>query len=605
MSDDQKISRSPWTASASGGGGVKKPAPRRSGEGIIVGIILIFLVIGGYGLYQLFFSPTGQPASSKISIEFSKPDQILIGEPFTVTVNVSNYSDNVLKNADISLLLPTGVYFVGEPDSKRLSDQAIGDLGPGSVKPQEFNLIALTGDATRRLEAKLTYAFSQTSGAQYESMGNLDLLINQAAVAINLGLPQSVFSGQDFDITVSYSNNTTHDFKDASLALDYPPTFTFKKSSVSADGQGNNSWKLGDIPAGSAGTITITGAVVAPEGSFFDVGASLSSAVSGSTYEIGKQTATLAISQSPLSVTITANGSSDYVSHTGDTITYKIQYQNNSDMAMQNVKIQATPTGELFQPSGISTNGNFNSLTNTITWFPATNQELSSVPSKQGGTVSFSIPVAGSFPIRLLSDKNYTLKVQAQVESPTVPQNITADKTVSIGTIVSKVAGKLDFVSEAYWGDAASGILNNGPYPPRVNQPTQFTVHWRIVNYATDVNTVHLSAYLQSGARFTGVAKSTVDTSPVYNPNSGLVTWDIPSIAATKGFISPPAEAIFQIEVTPASNQVGSAVVFLGDTSIQWTDSFVGQTGQGTAKALDTSVPNDKTFTGGDRRVQP
>ncbi len=609
MSEEQDKFRSPWTAPTERMERLrmmkKKPSPLKSSDAIILGVVLVALIAGGFGLYKFLIQPSAPQANSKISLEFLKPNQILIGEPFTVSISISNYSDNILKNAKLSLFLPDGVYFAGQSDEARVSEQVVGDLGPGSINQQTFTLLALSGNPTRRLEAKLSYSFSQTSGAQYESPALLDLLINQPAVTINLGVPQSVFNGQDFEIKASYSNNTAHDFKDVHLALDYPPIFQFKHSTVSPEGSSNNSWQLGTIPAGSAGTISITGSVLGPEGSFFDIVASLTSLISGNTYTVNKQTANVAISQSPLSLSITANNSADYISHLGDNVQYTIQYNNNSEMVMQNVKIQAKLVGELFDFSNIGTDGNFNSLNNTVTWFPATNRELLSVPSKQGGSVSFSIPIKNAFPIRLLSDKNYTLKIQAQIESPTVPQNITANKTVSVAEVESKVAGKLDFVSEALWRDAASGILNSGPYPPRVNQPTQFTVHWRIVNYATDVSNVHVSTYLQSGARFTGTVKSTMDTQPAYNPNSGLVTWDIPFIPATRGFISPPPEAIFQVEVTPSSNQVGSNVVFLGDTTVQWTDSFVNQSGQATAKELDTSILTDATIAGGDRRVQP
>ena len=606
MNDNKDNFRSPWTASPSGKLDAilkKNPRPRRSSDGIILAVIVIALAVGGFGVYKFLIHPT-PPASSKISLEFSRPNQLLIGEPFDVSVSISNYSDIVLKNAKLSLFLPDGLYFVGQSEGQRVSEQVVGDLGPGSINQQTFSLIALGGNPTRRIEAKLNYSFSQPSAAQYESSALLDLLINQPAVAMNLGLPQSVFNGQDFEIKVSYSNNTPRDFKDVQLKLDYPPIFNFKSSTVSPEGASNNSWRLGNIAAGSAGTISVTGNVLGPEGSFFDVASSLSSLISGNTYTISKQVANVVLEKSPLSLSIVANEASEYVSRLGETIVYTIEYKNNSDMAMQNVKIQAWPSGELFELSRTRTDGYFNSLANVITWFPATNPQLASVSSGRGGTVSFSIPVKEAFPIRLLSDKNYTLKVRAQVESQTVPQNITADKTVSVATFESKVAGKVEFISDAYWRDATSGILNDGPYPPRVNQPTQFTIHWRLVNHATDVSGVHIAAYLQSGARFTGKIRSTVDTQPQYNPNSGLVTWDIPFIPATKGFISPPVEAIFQVEVIPSSNQVGADVPFLTGAVAAWTDSFVGKEGEATAPELDTSIKADTSIQG-DRRVQP
>ena len=63
-------------------------------------------------------------------------------------------------------------------------------------------------------------------------------------------------------------------------------------------------------------------------------------------------------------------------------------------------------------------------------------------------------------------------------------------QTVGLADLETKVAGLVKIESKAYFRDADSGIANSGPWPPKANQATQYTVHWRITNYATDISRV-------------------------------------------------------------------------------------------------------------------
>lgn len=595
--------RSPWSDSP-------RQQPQTKGQdgggsrdnltGWILAAAVIALLAGG--VYYFFFRNPGGP---NVGVEFSKPNQVLLGDPFVLSVSLSNYSDGVLKNAKLSLFLPDGVSFVGQSQGQRVSEQAVGDLGPGSINQQSFNLIVTSGpNALKHVQAKLVYAATQNQNSQFESSAEADVSVGQPAVSINFSAPQNVFSGQDFAVKVDYANNTGHDFKNLRLKIDYPPIFKFQRSTVAAEGDGNNSWNLGTLPAGSAGTISVTGGIVGPEKSFFSFNGSLTADFQGGTYAVNTQSVSVAISPAPLSLEIVLNNTSDYAAHSGETMNYAVNFKNNSDVIMQNAAIQAKLIGEMFDFTTLKSDGSFNSLSNTLTWIAANAPELSNLASGEKGTVTFTLKLKESYPIRLLSDKNFTLKVQAQIESPTVPPNTTAEKTISVAGLENKIEGKLDLAALAVWRDAASGILNSGPYPPKVNQSTQYTIHWQLTNFSTDASGITVSAYLQSGSRFTGKVKNNTDNSPVYNLNSGLVTWVVNSLPATKGVISEPAEAIFQIENTPAANQLNQNVPLLGETKLEWTDSFTGNHFQAAALPLDTALPYDETITVRNRTVQ-
>jgi hypothetical protein len=101
------------------------------------------------------------------------------------------------------------------------------------------------------------------------------------------------------------------------------------------------------------------------------------------------------------------------------------------------------------------------------------------------------------------------------------------------------------------------------------------------------------------------VVSSNADTSPVYDSQTGQVSWDIPSIPATTGLLGAPLEAIFQIEATPAVNQVGTDIPLLGATTLSATDLFTNLPLRATALAKTSALPDDTQAPGGDRKVQP
>ncbi len=555
-------------------------------------IVVSLLSVAGFGYYYFFLRIAGP----NVGLEFSKPDQILVGQPFSLAVSFSNYSDQILKSAKLSVLLPDGIAFLNGTPAQRVMEQNVGDIGPGSLNQQTFTLIAIKGGQTlARVEARLGY---QTAGSSAEFQGHseVDLPIGQPAVTLNFDVPQNVFSGESFDITVRYQNNSNEDFKNFQLRVDYPPVFQFTKSSVDPS-RSNNQWKLGTLAKGSNGSFRITGSLIGPEQSYFNFHGLVTAEFLGQTYGISDQTASTVISASPLSLVPSLNNSSDYVSHIGDDVTYVLKYKNNSNVTIENIVVKAVLTGELFDFATLRSNASFDSLTRIVTWMTANTPALGAVGPGREGSVDLEIRLKSDFPIHRISDKNYTLKLNAQIESLTVPQGINASKTMSVANLENKVAGKLNLRVKALWRDSPAGIVNKGPYPPLVNRPTQYTVHWLVSNYATDASAVTVSSFLQSGARWTGVVKSNIDSQPSYDAASGKITWNVGTLIATKGVISPAAEAVFQIELTPAVNQLGQFVTFLGDTQVQGQDNFANLTLSDKVRALDTSLPDDASVT--------
>ncbi len=565
-------------------------------------IFAIIVLAGAGGAAYYFMSATG---GIRVDMDFSvMPSQILVGQPFDLGISVSNYSDQVMGNAKLTLLLPEGVVFKGQDASQRASEQLVGDLGPGGILRQEsFELIVLKDpQSVKRLSARVSYSLGGKEGTRYESQKDFDLNVGQSAMTLNFSVPEQVFSGQDFELAVRYQNNTEQDLRNVRLRLDYPPVFKFQDATADPS-QGNNIWELGTVLRNGTGSFTVAGTITGPSQSSYAFKGSVSANYSGQDYPLTEQASNVSVAASPLAVAVILNNDPNYVARLDDYLTYTLAYQNNSGVPMANVTVRAQLKGEMLNFSALQTDGVFDSRTNTVTWNASNKRELASLGPGESGALQVNIRTRTAYTPRRLGDKNYILKLTAEIESPSVPPGTAAAKTISIAQIENRMAGQAAFDMTGYFRDAGSGILNSGPYPPQVNKTTRYTIHWRIRNYATDLTNAQVSAYLQSGARCTGAVKSTIAAQPVCNPDSGQVTWQVGNLAANQGVLDAPVEAIFQVEATPAVNQVNQPLTLIGDAQFTAMDNFTGLALASTDRAITTDLPDDATLLG-DRRIR-
>lgn len=567
----------------------------------LAGFSLALIVVISFGAYYFFF----RSEAPNIGLEISRPAETPIGVLFPVTIAFSNYSDKVLTDATLSLILPEGLSYAGEAEDQRVKEESMGDVGPGSIVKQEVNLVAVKDPHTlKRIQARVRYRTANGSKAQFEAQAFADVPVGSPAVELSFSLPEKTLAGERFSVALNYENTSGKDYPNLRIVIDYPPMFRLSDADPKPT-QAANQWDLGTVKAGEKGVITLSGIAAGSEQSILNFSASLLASIRGERYTLTTETASTAIAPSAISLSVSVNNEKEYIAALDESLLYILRYRNNSNTALENLTLRAAFTGELYDFATVRTQASLNSLTNTFTWNAANTPSLAKLDPGEEGAVSLPIKVKKYFPIARLGDKNYTLGVRAQIESPTVPSGTAADRSIAIASIESKVKGAVKISAYGLFRDAASDILNKGPYPPRVNQPTQYSIHWQVTNYGTDVSGAAVKAPIKSGARFTGVVKSSIGAKPSYDATSGEVSWQIGDIPAGKGVTSPPLEAVFQIENTPSVNQVGQSVELLGETRLEAADVFTGASLSDIASSVTTDLPNDPTIQEGDRRVQP
>ncbi len=537
-------------------------------------IIAVFILVAagiGFYLYSYF-------VNRDIAFSLNAPQNTLSGVPFSVDIGVKNNFNNSLNDVKISLVLPDGAFFAGESQEKRFYDKNFGDLDKDAYFQERIPIVIISdSQAIKKFNVKISYYTPALgSKARFEQTKTVDVSAKEPAIKLDISAPQKILNNEDFEVEIRYQNVSNIQFENVKLKLEYPIFFTFKNATIAPFSE-NDNWEFGSLPANSdGGNFIITGKAVNSNESLnnFEIKGEITAEILGQKYSINKKSAQLSIATSPLILNISLNDNLNYIASLGDTLKYKINYHNSSDVGLNDVVITAKLTGEVFDFKSLIGNGFFDSKNNIITWNVANTPNLKVVSPGGSNYVEFQIQTKEDYPIKKQSDKNFTLNVAAEISSPTVAYGVTSDKTISFASLKNNVSGAVIIIPKLFFYDPSSGISNKGQLPLRVNQPTNFTIHWTVTNYSTDISNVKISGFLQSGVHWTGQVKSNINSLPSYNERTQEVVWNIDKVLATQGIVLSPIEAIFQIEAIPDITQTNQLMPILSKTTIQAIDNF-------------------------------
>lgn len=565
-----------------------------------VAVLAVSALVGG-ALY-FFFS---REASRGIILTIETPEEVMSGVPFDLTVSAENEIDGIAREAKVSVNLPPQVVALGSfSGSEALVEEVIGDIGGRSVVKKTFRLIAVGMPGTEKeISASIDYVSGGRS--RFRTDERATVAIGEPAIRVTVNAPDRVIGNATFDLKVEYENVSSFDFTGATLEVRYPTAFTFESASLPPDSL-NNYWRLGALNARSKGTLIIKGAIASTGETSVTFPVVVAADFFGKNYTVLETKGEVALAPSPLTLSTTVNGAATYVAHAGELLTYLIRYENRSGIALTDVILKATLAGEMYEFGSVGTQGRVDAVARTVTWDATHVPALKLLDAGAVGEVALAIPVKSAFPIRRLSDKNFSLRMTVAAESPTVPSYLTATKTSATAFHETKLAGSVDVGVKVLYRDAASGIVNAGPFPPKVGVSTEYTVHWILTNYATDVEKVTVRAALPPDVTWAGMVKSIHGESvPLFEESTREVTWVMDKVPAAKGVVNTPLEVVFQVRAVPTVAQAGNFQTILLDTLWEATDMWTGLS-LASRKAEKTSrLEGDSTVAADQGRVVP
>ncbi|MGC8651145.1 MAG: hypothetical protein ACP5RX_00755 [Minisyncoccia bacterium] len=537
---------------------------------------LIVLVILGVTL--LVYLVINLLNNGGVNLSIIGPDTLKAGEIGQFQFQYSNNSRVALEDCSLEIRLGEGVALSDNP-AKKTIDFNIGEILANNSNTQTLSLMLLGGSqSARNIEAVLTYRPKGLSSSFTKDVVKT-VLLNGSSFNLEVKVPNKVFIDQTFPLEINWANLSNESFDNLELRTDWPTGFSFESSNpdVTKERGSNNKWTIGSVSASGQGKITVNGSLSGQDGESKKIVFTLGTNQNGNFLPLAQTEGLINLINNPLQLSVFVNGDTNYNANLGDELDFTINYLNNYSSSLRDLTVKVQLNGDVFDFSTLKApSGIFSSRLQTITWTGARVKDLYVLNPSQNGTLNFSVNLKKSWSMQSLAQKNIVLEVKTTIESASVPEELGYQglpRAQAIDTV--KLNSDCSLSIGSYFWDVPSQIANTGKLPLKAGEPTDFTIHWKIINTYNTLNNITIQTTLPLWVDWTNqIAGNYGDYPPSYDPRTRQITWSLPSIPVGVGSVLKPYEAIFQIRVTPLSSQVNQGIDLTNETTFQATDAF-------------------------------
>lgn len=572
---------------------------------LFFGALIFFVVAVGVAVYSFIYGGN-TVSTSNIEISILGPSLLDGGKEATFEISVLNRNAAALQLADLVVEYPEGTRNPKDMSVPLTSERiSLGTIESGGRVKQTVNPV-LFGEqgAERRILATLEYRVAG-SNAVFIKEGELKVLLGASPVSVTVEGPDEVVSGQELTFTVSVRSNAQAPIENIALEGQYPFGFSITGSEPETS-VGEALWQLGDVAPGTEKKVTIRGIIDGQdnEEKVFRFLAGSEEDKTAARVAVPYLTVPKAITLKRPFVggTLTINGdqAKSVVVESGSTVRGVIAWQNNLDIEVEDLVIEAKFAGQaLDKGSVIATRGFYRSLDSTIVWSKDDDASFARVAPGERGEVEFSFTARGSSGSSVITNPEMTVAVSVsgkRVSAQSVPETISSafSKTIRVGSALAMTTRSRHF---------SGPIQNSGPMPPRADQETTYTVTWSVKNPSNTVSNTKASATLPSYVRFLGASVPGAE-SVSYDERSRTVSWNLGDVRAGSGFSAAAREVSFKVGITPSSSQVGSTPTLVGRVVVSGDDRFTGARVSAEGNPITTAITGGESgYSDGMERV--
>lgn len=555
----------------------------------LIGVIVLGVLIAAVLLWRGFFSFQ----NSNVSLIIEPTEAVAVGEEISWDVTIVNDNVSAIENVELTFHYPERSVNASTSEPMLRDSRQIERVGGRSEHVESFRSVFIAGGEK---EVRAIVSFTQEdSSTTFEVTHAETVTPEDFPVVITTEGPDETLPGEEITVSFTLESEAELPLHNLRTRLVYPEGFVFSSADQTLE-EANTIWRIGTLNPDEERTLQVTGTVSgeAEQGRIFRF--FLEGRTGPTTWEeYHEDSFRTILATTPLSVSIEPSRKTVVPE---DELSFTIRWRNDFDASLNNVKVEATLDGQMYDLSELNTDGAFNVRTRTITWSEAQISGLASLRSGQTGEARFSITLADEY--RPFGVTNPRVRVRAVVSSPTKPAGLTTSGVRAIHETEVRVRGALDIAAEGFYNEPLAPFGNAGPYPPQVGEVSTFTLHWRLRAHANSFNDVVVTSTLPSWVEW---ADQTYINGPFgeisYNAPRREVQWRIAELKANQGLSSQVPEAVFQVRAIPAPHQEGSPMPLLEDTQVQGLDVFADTTVTTKADRIDSSLGGK----GG--RVQP
>jgi hypothetical protein len=520
------------------------------------------------------------------------------GEELPIQIEIANKNSADLTNAKLVINYPKGATDETGGDVVRI-ERSLGTVASGKTKSEEF-IAVLYGEQgiNRTITATLSYEL-EGSSASFKKENVFSVMISSSPVGLTVDVPTAVVSNQPFTLTLHNTFSGDKMLPNVVARVEYPNGFIFQ-SATPLPTANNNSWALGDMQKGDDRTISIVGKLVGEindEKAFrVYIGTPETETSSKIAVAYNSALATLHIISPFMSGGITIDGKTDDIVALpiGSEVSGSVNWVNTSKYTVTEPTFSLALSGASIDRNSITaSNSYYDPLEQTITWTPDSDSDLASLAPGATGELPFSFNTLSS----VSGSRDITLGLSLKgviAELGTMEQVIN-----TIDQKIVRFAAGIQFAAQSLY--SVGPIKNTGPYPPKADAETSYTVTWTILPSDNPLSTITASAILPNGVNWAGVIVPSTE-SVSYSPDTRTVTWNIGSLP--KASATPRSKSVsFQVKVKPTKSQVGSPLELIGESTVTATDTVTSTQITTTRAGLTTKFATDPIYTEGRDRV--
>jgi hypothetical protein len=566
----------------------KRNLPKTSAILIIVGILII---IGAVLWGRSSFS------RSKVDLSIKVPNNIASGEEVILTIEYKNNNRVALNDTHLRMNYPQGTFSL---DGKELfqEDKNLGTIGKKAQGEESFKVRFLGEKGnTKNITARLEYR-PENINSKFENSVSAKAEINTVLIGIHIEGSEKAVAGKEVAYAIEYENKTEETVNNLRIKLEYPDDFSFKNADPAPKSKDEtNIWEISSLKPGEKKTIDLNGVLNGQEMENKIIRGYIGWIEDDNFLQYSQSEFVTQISPAPILLAVSINGiENDCKIDSGQVLSYKINFKNNTDVALSELILEVQLRDSIFDVRDIDLGGKgfFDSRANTITWSGADISALTLLEPNQSGEVNFSIKIKKDLPIFNFNDKNFTASIIVEIQTLTVPAKFAGTELKFENELSCKINSRLGLTTKVYYNEPSQGIYNTGPIPPRVDNLTTYTVHWQITNVSNDLDGARVKTVLPQGINWTNYQINKSNKGLVsYNERTKEVIWDIGKIPAGIGVTMPIYELIFQIGLTPSVNQIGQSPVLINESIAEGRDVFTNNNLTATNSSVNTSIPDD------------
>jgi len=581
-------------------GDEKQAVMARIIRAVFVVSLLFFMCAIMFAAY-IFLKGTNQISCKNVTISVVGPQTIASGKKLSLDVNVENKNPVAMRNTQLEVIFPEGTKS-GYNSSFAMPSirKEIGSIEPGE-RPVRTTVDALLfGQEMSNHEIRSIVTFGiDDSDAEFTCEDNYRISLTTAPVSVSVEGLEEISSGQELDLEVFVTSNSEEIVPYLRLVTDYPFGFEFISSEPEPFYE-DNVWEIGDLSPLTERVIKIKGVVrgqgIEARTIGVDVGEIDATDKESLATTLAKVDHPILITRPFLAIEAEINGSADaqVVTQLKKTILLDVKWKNTTGNALHDVELDAVLNGVMLDPTSVDVQrgGYFRSYDNTVTWTPQTTDEKFRViePGEQGTLrVVFN---TNEFEKRT-SLQNPSMNISFNARARRISDNIPVPESL-LDQAQKTILFDSDVLFDSYILYSTGEFTNTGPFPPKVDDETTFTVVWRVSNTTNDIDSGVVRGELPVFVEW--MDEYSKGETVTFNPVTREVIWSVGNLPRATGYETPVKELQFQISVIPSASQINTFLKLLNETTFQGVDSFTNNVIKRSVPYVDSRLERDPFY---------